>query len=79
MLQSSLDIYLCMAEACHVCYTINSLKHSTEAPDWETTYMYLPGIWVVSANFWGGSFRPWWMGPFGPGSFRPKPIETNKV
>ena len=27
--------------------------------------------WVVSANFWGGSFRPKKVSRFGPGSFRP--------
>ena len=35
--------------------------------------------WVVSALV-GGSFRPiFGVSRFGPGSFRPKSIETNKV
>ena len=35
--------------------------------------------WVVSALV-GGSFRPiFGVSPFGPGSFRTKSIETNKV
>ena len=29
---------------------------------------------VVSAQFWGGPFRPRYVGRFGPGSFRPKSI-----
>ena len=37
------------------------------------------GRWVVSALV-GGSFRPiFGMSRFGPGSFRPKSIQTNKA
>ena len=31
---------------------------------------WVVSAWVVSANFWGGSFRPK-VSRFGPGSFRP--------
>ena len=32
--------------------------------------------WVVSDNFWGGSFRPKKVSRFGPGSFRPLVISA---
>ena len=35
---------------------------------------WVVSAWVVSANFWGGSFRPKKVGRFGPGSFRPRVV-----